>query len=90
MDERPTNLADALDRACTFLDGFDSLIKVLNNSDVTGVRLDDGRVIPLPTSTGDGMQRDLREAARRAREVTNSWGYNDEAVVDYLWPERQS
>lgn len=87
-DQRPTNLADALDDLAFILDGFDSLVKLLHKSGVTGFEID-GKVLDLPIDiVGDEAQRDLREAARRTRHIA-SMNHEDAVVIDAIWPKVQ-
>lgn len=87
-DQRPTNLADALDDLAFILDGFDSLVKLLHKSGVTGFEID-GKFLDLPIDlVGDELQRDLREAARRCRYLMKA-GRLGEIELEYVWPKVQ-
>lgn len=86
-DERPTNLADALDDVAFWLDAFDGLISMLHKAGVRGFDVD-GKYVDLPIDlVGEECQRDLREAARRARELGKN--HVDGVVIDAVWPKEQ-
>lgn len=86
-DQRPTNLADALDDAAFILDAFDGMIQLLHKAGVQGFEVD-GEVLELPIDiVGDEAQRDFREAARRTRALAQT--HAGGVVINSIWPKEQ-